>query len=193
MRMIPDHTEILKEGEAYVCGEHIDGNYIFAMRYPVYFPGDLIKLRLLNRGQLLERLFESSENKYDAHKIFEFFDALKTGLVLSTNGNRSAADMMSGGDFDGDMAWVSWNKTLLDQVRKCTPMDHVSSKPSSVEESRLFFKSKPEDHLQYAYHYRYHQIHLGKLSNMLTISTDFYGFDHIVTREIGKLAYAQVK
>ena len=191
--MIPDHTQILKEGEAYICGENIDCNSILAMRYPAYFPGDLIKLRLINRGLLLKRLFESSKNKYDAHMTFEFFDALTTGLVLSTNGNRSAADMMSGGDFDGDMAWVSWNKTLLDQVRNCTPMNHVNSKSSSAAENILFFKSKPEDHLEYAYHYRYHQIHLGKLSNMLTISTDFYGFDHVVTREIGKLAYSQVK
>ena len=93
--MIPDHTQALEEGEAFAVS-HInsseidvdDFDYLLAMTSPIYFSGDLIKLKIVSLTTLAERRADVG-----------FFLKLKSGLVLSTKGNRSAADMMSGGDF----------------------------------------------------------------------------------------------
>lgn len=42
---------------------------------------------------------------------------LKDVIVFPTTGNRSLADMLSGGDFDGDQAWVCWDDTVVKNFR----------------------------------------------------------------------------
>ncbi|XP_043721200.1 probable RNA-dependent RNA polymerase 5 [Telopea speciosissima] len=45
----------------------------------------------------------------------------KYGIFFSTQGSRSVADEMAGGDFDGDMYWVSRNPKLLHYFRPSEP------------------------------------------------------------------------
>jgi hypothetical protein len=97
--MLPDHTGLLQSDEAYVAVGDESTHYeigrlgnIIAMRLPSYFPSDIRKLKVVSKEELLQRC--PSKGK--------FFCGILAGIVLSTKGNRSVAEMMSGGDFDGD-------------------------------------------------------------------------------------------
>ena len=99
LRMIPDHTGLLESNEAYVAVGDDSTNceiakigHIVAMRSPSYFPGDVRKLKVVSEADLIMRCATNGV----------FFKNIVAGLVLSTKGSKSEADMMSGGDFDGD-------------------------------------------------------------------------------------------
>ena len=208
--MIPDHTQLLEEGEAFIPHRYrIASESILAMRSPAYFAGDLLKLRLVSLSTIMSRVHTKpkpqtntdtmdkaqEEKTLDNNNLGGFFLGLRTGLILSTRGKRSAADMMSGGDFDGDKAWVCWNKNLVDQVQECHPADTTTPdfavKKSEAQKS-IFAETPPEKLLEYIWHYRNHHTNLTKLSTKLTISTDFYGFDHKISRALGTQAFLQV-
>jgi len=208
--MLPDHTQLLEEGEAFIADDVlIKSEHIIAMRSPAYFSGDLVKLRYVSESQLRARETKrrfladcekseslSTKSEYD-HKSDSaiFFYKLKTGIVLSTKGKRSAADMMSGGDFDGDTAWVCWNEELVKQVRDHSPED-TSSKAFTVkkskEEGALFKQAIVQKLIEYVHHHCYHHKNLGMLSTMLTISMDYYGLDHSICKALGTEAFLQV-
>jgi RNA dependent RNA polymerase len=84
-----DHKDVLKAGECYVRVTQnadgkprtiVDANVLIA-RNPCLHPGDLRKLKAVDKPEL-------------SH--------LSDCIVFSTKGPRPAADMMSGGDLDGD-------------------------------------------------------------------------------------------
>lgn len=213
LRLIPDHTGFLEEGEAFVAGTDdiktsIESGrlktHLLAMRSPAYFSGDLVKLKLVRRRTLLERFSqkcqrqnvggvgEEGANQTDA---YSFFDNLRTGLILSTRGRRSAAEMMSGGDFDGDEAWVSWDKVLVDQVASAPPVDTSGEEfkvEKSPEENMLLESATEADLYSYARHFKGHLTNLRKLSKMLDTSNDLYDFDHEITKAIATNAFLQV-
>ena len=197
--MIPDHYSFLEEGEAYVAipTVSIKTRYILAMRSPAYFAGDLVKLKVLTKEMLFSRLEQTNKSKRSIKNwnALQFFDSLRTGLILSTKGERSVADMMSGGDFDGDKAWVCWNEILIDQVCQCDPVDTSGEDfdvRKSEEENVLFYQASPKDVLKYVWHHRNHQSNLGKLSKMLDVAIDFYGFNHVVSNALGTQLFLQV-
>lgn len=116
LRMLPDHTRLLESDEAFVALGDEAAQYeverlgsIVAMRLPSYFDGDLRRLRIATRSDLLRRCPERSK----------FFCGIVSGIVISTRGARSEADMMSGGDYDGDKAWCCWNETVVSNVKEC--------------------------------------------------------------------------
>ena len=97
--MLPDHTGLLREGEAYAALGDESAQYeigcvesIVAMRLPSYFKSDLRKLKYVSKSDLNQRCPQRGR----------FFSGIVAAIVLSTKGVRSEAEMMSGGDFDGD-------------------------------------------------------------------------------------------
>ena len=97
--MFPDHTGLLESNEVYVAVgddaahcEITQIGHIIAIRSPSYFPGDVRKLKVVSRSDIMMR---SATNGL-------FFGCIRAGIVMSTKGSRSEAEMMSGGDFDGD-------------------------------------------------------------------------------------------
>jgi hypothetical protein len=84
-----DHKDVLKPGECYVrVTQNADGKprtitgaNVLIARNPCLHPGDLRKLKAIDKPEL-------------SH--------LSDCIVFSTKGPRPAADMMSGGDLDGD-------------------------------------------------------------------------------------------
>ena len=84
-----DHRGILQEGECHIrptadedgIPHSLTGTYVLVARNPCLHPGDLQKLRVTARPEL-------------AHLV--------DCIVFPTRGRRPAADMMSGGDLDGD-------------------------------------------------------------------------------------------
>ena len=100
LRMLPDHTGLLESDEAYIAIGNESCNYdvgrlgkIIAIRNPSYFPQDIRKLNIVTTSDLLRRCPIKGE----------FFRSIEAGVFLSTKGNKSEAEMMSGGDFDGDI------------------------------------------------------------------------------------------
>ena len=164
--MIPDHTALLRPYEAYVAvGDstiqyEVESNsHILAMRLPSYFKGDLRKLQCISRVELRKRCLRRSI----------FFDGIKVGLVLSTIGLMSEAEKMSGGDFDGDRAWVCWEEEIVNHVSFFPPVDTTQEEfklPESPDRHQLVEWKEPvwsKAIIKYSHHHQQDSICLGKL------------------------------
>uniref|UniRef100_A0A7S4VSM7 RNA-dependent RNA polymerase n=1 Tax=Ditylum brightwellii TaxID=49249 RepID=A0A7S4VSM7_9STRA len=218
MRLIPDHTQILKEGEAFIAVGYPNGktdqknvekyDYIVTLRSPAYFGGDLLKLKLVNKRTLRSRCVDLEKSKgvpsvnkicslYDGpyNDPFRFFDGLHTGLVINSRGERSAADMMSGGDYDGDEAWVCWDKQLCRLVQDHPAQDTSTNEfivKKSHHEKVLASRVSLKQRAEFALHYRYHQTQLGKLSTALDSAMDQFGVDSPESIAVATQAFLQV-
>ena len=213
--MVPDHLGLLKEGEAFVhvkddlMGRLPEATHLLAMRIPSYFSGDLRKLRLCTYETLLGRARDvdnaktiDAKDEKDAqsisssvHRCVGFFKNFKNGLVLSTRGERSEADRMSGGDFDGDTAWVCWDPELVHTIS--FEDGEATTGPKfrivcSDEEHRLVEDSSTSDFLRFVRHFRTHQRQLGLLSNLLETVFNRKGIDDALSKAIGTEAFLQV-
>ncbi|GMI94841.1 hypothetical protein like AT2G19930 [Hibiscus trionum] len=77
-------------------------------------------------------------------KLDEYVGHAKYAIFFSCKGPRSLADEMAGGDFDGDMFFVSKNPQLLDYfkvsepwVEKCSTPEGPSPRPSDLSDEEL--------------------------------------------------------
>ena len=107
----PDPLGILEENEVYVSmnfkitnrgsGSIKDGDVIVS-RYPMGHPGDIRKMKIKTYREL-----------------DEFVGDRKGGVIFfSIKGRRSAADMMGGGDFDGDTFLIIYGENVVVQSFK---------------------------------------------------------------------------
>ncbi|KAK0105018.1 hypothetical protein ONS95_004613 [Cadophora gregata] len=107
--MVPDFWGILNPGEAYVGFSSFtdidgvtdltdsirNGDYVLVARNPAHLPSDIQKVKVVKR---------------------DIFLPLKDVIIFSTKGNPSLASMLSGGDYDGDRAWLCWDPVIVDNV-----------------------------------------------------------------------------
>ncbi|KAF5579291.1 NAM7-nonsense-mediated mRNA decay [Fusarium pseudocircinatum] len=95
-----DAWDVLKEGECAVkvtmeengLPHALKNSEIIVIRNPCLHPGDWQKFKVVERPEL-------------SHLV--------DCIVFSTRGRRPAADLMSGGDLDGDTFFVSWDPDLI--------------------------------------------------------------------------------
>ncbi|PNP82148.1 hypothetical protein FNYG_04337 [Fusarium nygamai] len=95
-----DAWDVLKEGECAVkvtleengLPHTLKNTEIIVIRNPCLHPGDWQKFKVVERPEL-------------SHLV--------DCIVFSTRGRRPAADLMSGGDLDGDTFFVSWDPDLI--------------------------------------------------------------------------------
>jgi hypothetical protein len=150
------------------------------------------KLRLVSKKTLFDRA-----DQLQKHVKMAFFHHVRNALVTSIHGTEAEASRMSGGDYDGDRAWISWNKDLL----KCLPdmQQFVEEDTSAIKntvsdvENKLWSKCCETDILRYMNHYRNHQQMLGRLSELLDVYIDSFGFADERTKEIGRATFLQVR
>lgn len=113
--MVVDFLGVLEEGEVQVCfsskfqvepdsepdeqgddgsfsGTLLIGTEVLVARSPAHFTSDMQKVRVVFRQELC---------------------AFKDVIVFSSKGNSPLADKLSGGDYDGDMAWVCWDPRIV--------------------------------------------------------------------------------
>ncbi|PVH75060.1 hypothetical protein DL98DRAFT_498953 [Cadophora sp. DSE1049] len=102
--MVPDFWGALEEGEVYIdfssfidnvsgfSGATLSGDEILVARSPAHFVSDIQKVKAVIKAELV---------------------GLKDVIVFSTKGKPSLADKLSGGDFDGDIAWVCWEPSIV--------------------------------------------------------------------------------
>ncbi|KAJ6446734.1 Acyl-coenzyme A thioesterase 13 [Purpureocillium lavendulum] len=102
--MIPDFWGILDENEVHVSFSnrfHVDGFSdtlledmdILVGRSPAHLASDIQRVRVVSHPTLRK---------------------LKDVIVMSTKGTMSLAEKLSGGDYDGDKAWVCWDRKIVD-------------------------------------------------------------------------------
>lgn len=102
--MVADFTGILEEGQVHLSfstafdgGDQfhdtlLEGCDVLVARNPAHLPSDVQKVHAVSRAELRH---------------------LKDVIVFSTKGNTPLASLLSGGDYDGDIAWVCWDKAIV--------------------------------------------------------------------------------
>jgi hypothetical protein len=191
-----------------------------ASQSPSFFPNDLRRLKLVSKNTLIHRAKQKewsffrgmkdasvltiteaqnmgeaqnmAEGDYEGtlNKELSFFLGIKDALVLTI----AEAQNMSGGDYDGDRAWVCWNNDLLQcmpDVIKAEDTSHLTTAKSDLEQ-KLWRESCMYDLLRYVVHFRGHQRRLAQLSEELDLCIDKHGFDQLSTKELGRAAFLQV-
>ncbi|KAK0631081.1 RNA dependent RNA polymerase-domain-containing protein [Bombardia bombarda] len=125
--MVIDFWGVLEENEVHVGfsnkfrDEVDDSSYtlladcdILVARSPAHFVSDVQKVRAVFKAEL---------------------HALKDVIVFSAKGNIPLADKLSGGDYDGDMAWVCWDPEIVEGFVNAEP-------PAEPDLSKYITKDK---------------------------------------------------
>ena len=102
---------------------------------------------------------------------------------------------MSGGDYDGDLAWVSWNKDLLMHVQPENPpmeVDDIVDQPHPLGQIIAWGKDNRLTEVSYARKSFLHHVTLGKLATQLDAAIDYKGFDSEEARQLGRASFLQV-
>ncbi|KAH7360168.1 RNA dependent RNA polymerase-domain-containing protein [Rhexocercosporidium sp. MPI-PUGE-AT-0058] len=102
--MVPDFWGVLEPDEVYIdfstfrnnvsgfSGATLSGDEILVARSPAHFVSDIQKVKAVIKAELV---------------------GLEDVIVFSTKGKPSLAAKLSGGDFDGDIAWVCWEPSIV--------------------------------------------------------------------------------
>lgn len=110
--MVADFTGLLEEGEIHLsfsaefdageqfCDTLLEGCDVLVARNPAHLPSDIQKVRAVSIQELR---------------------GLKDIIVFSTKGDTPLASLLSGGDYDGDKAWVCWDKSIVKNF-KASPL-----------------------------------------------------------------------
>lgn len=78
------------------CDTILEDTDVLVARAPAHLLSDIQKVQVVSRPKLRK---------------------LKNVIVFSTKGKVPLADMLSGEDYDGDMAWICWDRTIVDNFR----------------------------------------------------------------------------
>ncbi len=197
LMMIPDPSGKLAPGECFINITFEDektmlpigvlSGDIVAMREPSYFHGDVVVLKCVEIQEL---------------------KAYTNVLILSIQVNEifpcSIAEILSGGDFDGDMAFVSWDKRLIPRPLSWKQRCAISSigqkhKDICVEEVgnrkllNLDFKSRMKFIVDTVFEYRETaEVWISKLANRQRLVWDKFGIDTPKSIEIAKYCFYAV-
>ncbi|KAL2062015.1 hypothetical protein VTL71DRAFT_6281 [Oculimacula yallundae] len=106
--MVPDFWGVLEPDEVYIdfssftdsinglSSVALDGSEVLVARSPAHYPSDIQRVKAVAKVELMR---------------------LKDVVVFSTKGSydggRSLASKLSGGDYDGDHAWVTWEPSIV--------------------------------------------------------------------------------
>lgn len=118
---VVDPTELLPENSVFVTGSRKDkqgkrvqfgyqGGYIFIARHPCLVQRDTLKLKLVSK---------KPKKMPKAH--WERLCGLPFGqIIFSTPKTKNSVSLPQslGGDLDGDLYFICWNKSIIDHMRK---------------------------------------------------------------------------
>ncbi|RYP21893.1 hypothetical protein DL765_001969 [Monosporascus sp. GIB2] len=109
--MVVDFLGVLEPNEVQLCfssnfddgfGQYsdLDGIDVLVARSPAHLPSDIQKVRAVFKPELRN---------------------LKDVIIFPRTGDIPLADMLSGGDYDGDIAWVCWEPDIVDNFESELP------------------------------------------------------------------------
>ncbi|KAI9838363.1 MAG: hypothetical protein M1819_005631 [Sarea resinae] len=140
--MLADPTGILEEGEVSLCfstsfkyeASSVEDSMLCDMdvlvgRNPAHCPWDMQKVAHFY-WCLIHAKFSKVHAVYKSELKY-----YKDVILFSSKGDRPLADILSGGDYDGDAAWVCWDPRLVDNFTN-VPKPHTPTDPSSFGISR---------------------------------------------------------
>ncbi|KAF7332082.1 RNA-dependent RNA polymerase [Mycena kentingensis (nom. inval.)] len=121
--IVPDEFGVLEEGQIFIKSSHHDFDCgglrtdvllgeVLITRHPTKLPTDIQRWVAVDHPQ---------------------FRNMTDVIILSTKGNRRAADFLAGGDYDGDKGLLIWEPEIVNNFRNA-PLD-FSVEPESVAAS----------------------------------------------------------
>ncbi|CAH9098612.1 unnamed protein product [Cuscuta europaea] len=121
-----DPTETLNRDEVCIILDHgqIVGE-VLVYRNPGLHFGDIHKL-----------------NAVHIKELDEIVGNAKYGIFFSIKGERSVANEIANGDFDGDVYWVSRNRELIEKFSTSSPWKRIYSTPNPVSRKPSEFSTK---------------------------------------------------
>ena len=159
--IIPDPFGILEPNEvvAKIPGiGYLEENCIMA-RSPCYHPGELLSCKAVHMINILNRVHQpGAPPGQDAMKIFRWFEAQQCVVILSTkpvgqsfpgpeghspgwNPDRNVADLMQGGDYDGDNVKIIWDERFVRGFKPFEPI--VYTEPTKHELGSMKIRDVP--------------------------------------------------
>ncbi|TVY83675.1 RNA-dependent RNA polymerase [Lachnellula suecica] len=102
--MVPDFWGVLEPDEVYIdfssfkdnvsgfAGVRLNGEEVLVARSPAHFVSDVQKVKAVVKVELM---------------------GLQDVVIFPIKGNPSLAQKLSGGDYDGDMAWICWEPSIV--------------------------------------------------------------------------------
>ncbi|KAF7935637.1 hypothetical protein BELL_0664g00030 [Botrytis elliptica] len=103
--MVPDFWGVLEPNEVHLdfssfvdnetglSDTQLENIDVLVARNPAHYPSDIQRVTAVNKHELRH---------------------LKDVIVFSTKGYPALADKLSGGDYDGDIAWVCWDRAIVE-------------------------------------------------------------------------------
>ncbi|TGO86866.1 hypothetical protein BPOR_0271g00100 [Botrytis porri] len=103
--MVPDFWGVLEpnqvhldfssfvDNETGLSDTQLENMDVLVARNPAHYPSDIQRVTAVNKHELRH---------------------LKDVIVFSTKGYPALADKLSGGDYDGDIAWVCWDRAIVE-------------------------------------------------------------------------------
>lgn len=133
--MVVDFSSVLKEDEIHLgfsskftdeqsgfSETFLHGMDVLVARTPAHYPSDIQRVKAVFKPEL---------------------GSLKDVIIFSTQGNIPLADKLSGGDYDGDIAWVCWEPSIVNNFTNA-PVPEV---PDLFERRVLTKKTGTYEHL----------------------------------------------
>jgi hypothetical protein len=113
--MVPDFLCVLKPDEIFINFSNFtdkvsgfsaallkSGDEVLLARSPAHLPSDIQKVKFVAKA--------------------EYFN-LRDAIVCPIKGRASLASKLSGGDYDGDQAWITWDSSLVDNFTNADVVD----------------------------------------------------------------------
>ena len=114
---VADPLNVLEENEVFIVGHTKIVGDILISRNPCQHPGDIRKFTAVNNSEL--------------HDFVGYYNRQSSGGVFfSTKGDRAPADLLSNGDYDGDLFWICWDQELvklMDENFGAAPVDFADA------------------------------------------------------------------
>ncbi|KAI1739787.1 hypothetical protein F4680DRAFT_448782 [Xylaria scruposa] len=111
--MVVDFSGVLEEDEVHLgfsskftdeqsgfSETFLHGMDVLVARTPAHYPSDIQRVKAVFKPEL---------------------GSLKDVIIFSTKGNIPLADKLSGGDYDGDIAWVCWEPSIVNNFTNAQP------------------------------------------------------------------------
>ncbi|KAG6011752.1 hypothetical protein E4U54_007929 [Claviceps lovelessii] len=125
--MVVDFSSVLEENEVHVSFSTkfqvqgfsdtlLEDMDILVGRAPAHLPNDIQRVRVVSHPRLRH---------------------LKDVIVFSIKGERPLADKLSGGDYDGDKAWVCWDQAIVQNFRNAPSDPSQEVEPPKVAKFNL--------------------------------------------------------
>ncbi len=163
--MIADPLAILEENEVHIgfstlfrdpksgwAETMIHDEDVLVARLPALLPSDIQKVRAVFKPEL--RIYRDV-------------------IVFSSKGTRSLAEKLSGGDFDGDKAWICWEPTLVAPFNNALVPGFPSLKTYGIEKDTLKVSDILDDP-DYTSIFLKHAFNFNLQTNMLGSCTGYH-------------------